>query len=267
MKKLPFEVHPAANIFPMIKGAAFKELVDDIRENGINEPVVFWNGKLLDGRNRSMACLEIGIDPLDHAIDIDPETDPVAFVLSANLHRRHLGETEREAVAAKIANLKHGEVGNGRKVDGSNDLSKSTADAAAQLNVSESGVKRAKAALKGGCKSLIEALEAGEIPSSTAKNFVKAVPDKKEQAKILEHGLPAVRQAIKDAKADQSRPSVKKSTPKEKEPDEPVAGVRKSIPEWVAAFGRSSTKANDMRIWFERLEDQHKTLLREWLTQ
>jgi ParB-like chromosome segregation protein Spo0J len=275
MKKLPFEVHPAANIFPMIKGAAFKELVDDIRDNGINEPIVFWNGKLLDGRNRSMACLEIGIDPLDHAIDINPETDPVAFVLSANLHRRHLGETEREVIGAKIANLKVGDVKTQKGGPSFDGPAKSTAEAAEQLNVSESGVERAKAALKGGCKSLCEALEAGEIPSSTAKNFVKAVPDKKEQAKILEQGLPAIRQAIKDAKADQSRPTTKKSTPKKSdpepesqpEPSEPATGVQKRIPEWVAAFGRSSTKANDMRIWFDRLDDQYKTLLKDWLAQ
>jgi ParB-like chromosome segregation protein Spo0J len=270
MRKLPFEVHPEANIFPMMRPAAFAQLVEDIRENGINEPIVFWKGKLLDGRNRSLALMEIGIDPMGHACDIDTEDlDPLAYVLSTNLHRRHLNETEREAVAAKIANLKHGEAGNGRKVDPSNDGSTSVADAAEQLNVSESGVERAKAAIKGGCKALIEALEAGEIPSSTAKNFVKAVPDKKEQAKILEHGLPAVRQAIKDAKADQSRPSTKVSTPKEKEP-EPEAnptGVRKNVPEWVAAFGRSSSKADDMKVWFDRLEDQYKTLLKDWLTQ
>jgi hypothetical protein len=260
MKKLPFEVHPAANIFPMIKGAAFNELVDDIRENGINEPVVFWNGKLLDGRNRSMACLEIGIDPLDHAIDIDPETDPVAFVLSANLHRRHLGETEREVVAAKIANLKHGGDRKTEEIKLSNDNLKSAAEAAEQLNVSESGVNRAKAAIKGGCKALIEALEAGEIPSSTAKNFVKAVPDKKEQAKILEQGLPAVRQAIKEAKADQSRPSTKVATPKEKEPEVEKRPAKTERQFFV-----------ELRKLFDEMDDFHKQrsveLWTDWLLE
>jgi ParB-like chromosome segregation protein Spo0J len=244
MKKLPFEVHPAANIFPMIKGTAFKELVDDIRENGINEPVVFWKGKLLDGRNRSMACLEIGIDPLDHAIDIDPETDPVAFVLSANLYRRHLNETERESVATKVAGLSKGD-NQHTKQDGANALS--TKNAAELLSVSEDGVKRNKAARKGGCKELAESLDAGEIPSSTAANFVKAVPDKKEQAKILEQGLPAVRQAIKESKADQSRPSTKVATPKAKEPETERRPAKTERQFFV-----------ELRKLFDEMDDFHK---------
>jgi ParB-like chromosome segregation protein Spo0J len=263
MKKLPFEVHPAANIFPMIKGAAFKELVDDIRENGINEPVVFWNGKLLDGRNRSMACIEIGIDPLDHAIDINPETDPVAFVLSANLHRRHLGETERETIAAKIANLEHGDVKT-QKSDPTIVGSKSTAEAAEQLNVNPRNVERAKAAIKGGCKELVALLEAGEIPSSTASKFVKAVPGKKEQAKILEGGLAAVRQAIKESKQSQSRPSIKAASEDSMEQPQAESENPKAKP-------KSSERQffNDLRKLFDEMDDFHKQrsleLWSEWL--
>jgi hypothetical protein len=70
-------------------------------------------------------------------------------------------------------------------------------------------VERAKAAIKGGCKKLVEALEAGEIPSSTAANFVKAVPDKKDQAEVLKGGIDAVRAVIKESKQDQARPTTK----------------------------------------------------------
>jgi hypothetical protein len=259
MKKLPFEVHPAANIFPMIKGEAFKELVEDIRHNGINEPIAFWKGQLLDGRNRSMACLELGIDPLDHACDLDPESvDPVAYVLSANLYRRHLNETERESVGAKIAGLKHGEAGNGRKVDGPNGLS--TQSAAELLSVSENGIKRNKSARKAGCDDLIDSLDAGEIPSSTAASFVKAVPDKKEQAKIIEGGLPAIRQAIKESKTDQSRPSIKVATPKEKELD-----AVKPKPKTERQF------FVELRTLFDSMDDFHRQqsleLWSKWLLE
>jgi hypothetical protein len=257
MKKLPFEVHPAANIFPMIKGAAFKELVDDIRDNGINEPIVFWNGKLLDGRNRSMACLEIGIDPLDHAIDIDPGTDPVAFVLSANLYRRHLNETERESVGAKVATLKHGDNQHSRG-DATNVASKK--EAAELLNVTVKGIERNKSARKTGCDELVESLDAGEIPSSTAAKFVKAIPDKKEQAKILEQGLPAVRQAIKEAKADQSRPSIKVATPKAKEPEAESRPAKTERQFFV-----------ELRKLFDEMDDFHKQrsveLWTDWLLE
>jgi ParB-like chromosome segregation protein Spo0J len=102
MNQLPFEVHPAAELFPLMSGDAFDELIEDVRKHGVKQPIVFWQGKLLDGRNRSHACLAIGIDPLNHACDLEEENvDPVEFVLTANLHRRHLSTSERAMVAAK----------------------------------------------------------------------------------------------------------------------------------------------------------------------
>jgi hypothetical protein len=63
-------------------------------------------------------------------------------------------------VASKLATLKHGEIGNGRKVDGSNDLS--TSDAATMLSVSEASVKRAKQVLANGSSELVKAVEQGD---------------------------------------------------------------------------------------------------------
>lgn len=259
MTKLPFEIHPAANVFPMMKGAAFRELVEDIRVNGINEPIAFLEGKLLDGRNRATACIELGIDPLDHACDMNPETcDPIAYVLSANLHRRHLGETEREAIAAKIANLERGGDRKSEQIKPQNCGLISTSDAAEQLNVNPRNVENAKAAIKGGCAALVESLEAGEIPSSTAAKFVKAVPDKKDQAKVLENGLPAVRQAIKESHQDQPRPTI--NLPKQKqraEPDENPA------PKTKRQF------FVELRALFDDMDDFHRQkgfeLYSEWL--
>jgi ParB-like chromosome segregation protein Spo0J len=235
-KQLGIEVHPAANIFPMIKGKAFDELVEDIRQNGLKESVVFYQGQLLDGRNRYRACQVLGIDPEAAEIDEEEGFDPVAWVLSMNLHRRHLGETEREAIGAKIANLKHGDVKT-QKNDATNVASKY--EVAEQLNVNAKGIERAKSAIKGGCKQLVEKLEAGEIPSSTAANFVKAVPDKRHQAEILKGGLKAVREVIKESKQEQSRPSIKtgsaeyqeelEDATKQEELTSVLVGIRRSM--------------------------------------
>ena len=227
MDKLPVKVHPAANLFPMMSGKAFDELVEDIRENGQQEPVTFYCGKVLDGRNRLKACEILDIEP--EAVELDEAivTDPVAWVLSMNLHRRHLSETQREAIAAKVANLKHGDVKSQRD-EGPNGPS-SIDDAACQLNVNPRSVKRAKAALKGGCKKLCEMLEAGEIKSSTAANFVKAVPDKKEQAEILKQGLAAVRDATRTAANEEPAATTVSYQPEESLPSEtqPLVATRK----------------------------------------
>ena len=93
--------HPAARLFPLIKGDEFEALVDDIRENGQREPILLHpDGSILDGRNRYLACQKLGIEPkFEHW---DGEGSPEEIVLSLNLHRRHLSSAQRAAIAVEI---------------------------------------------------------------------------------------------------------------------------------------------------------------------
>jgi hypothetical protein len=52
----PNQWHEAANLFPILHGAEFTSLVQDIRDNGLQNPVVLLDDKVLDGRNRLRAC-------------------------------------------------------------------------------------------------------------------------------------------------------------------------------------------------------------------
>jgi hypothetical protein len=61
---------------------------------------------ILDGRNRYRAAILKGINPRFRE-ELPP--DPYAFVASANLHRRHLDESQRAMIAARLATLREGE--------------------------------------------------------------------------------------------------------------------------------------------------------------
>jgi chaperonin cofactor prefoldin len=100
MPELKF--HPLADLFPLMEGVEFDALVTDIKANGQIDPIVLHEGMILDGRNRYRACLAAGARPRTveggkFGVLID---DPVTWVISANIHRRHLtAEQKRELIA------------------------------------------------------------------------------------------------------------------------------------------------------------------------
>ena len=91
------ELHPLCTLFPRLGEAEFAALVADIRANGLRQSIVTHNGMILDGGNRYRACLEAGVQPRFLEFDGD---NIVSFVLSANLHRRHLTPGQQAAIVA-----------------------------------------------------------------------------------------------------------------------------------------------------------------------
>ena len=99
------EFHSIAGILPLIEGKEFDALVADINAHGLREPIILFNGQILDGRNRYRACMTAGVEPRFRDFDGD---DPLAFVVSMNVQRRHLNESQRAMVAARLANMRQG---------------------------------------------------------------------------------------------------------------------------------------------------------------
>lgn len=150
---MSYGFHPHAGIFPLLDGEEFRALVEDIRANGQLDAIVLHDGLILDGRNRYTACLAAGVEPRFTDYDGD---DPLKFVLSANLHRRHLTDDQRAVVAARIANMPRGRPSNNPPSGG---FSQPTA--AKILSVPHRAVERAAVVLNHGVPELIESVDAG----------------------------------------------------------------------------------------------------------
>jgi hypothetical protein len=141
-----YEFHPLANLFPLMEGEEFDHLVEDIRENGLHEPIVLYEGKIIDGRNRYRACLVADVKPYTKSSGW-ADVDPLTYVISANLHRRHLTTQQRAAIAADLATMKLGDNKyrqEGTSSDAPSPSPVTEAQAAAALKVSKPSLQRAK---------------------------------------------------------------------------------------------------------------------------
>jgi hypothetical protein len=144
MSNTRYTIHPAAELFPMIEGSELESLVADISANGLQTPIATLDGQILDGRNRLEACTRANVKPRYQ--EVPKGTDPVRYITSANVHRRHLTTAQRAAIAAELANLEHGSNQRVRKEEGQNCPSSGTSinEAAEMMNVSPRSVKNAK---------------------------------------------------------------------------------------------------------------------------
>lgn len=160
------QFHPVAEIFPLMSPTEFESLVDDIRANTLREAIWIHDGQIIDGRNRYNACTQLGIEPRYR--EWDGAGSLVSFVVSLNLTRRHLNESQRAMVAQRLSTFRFGD--NQHTASEGPQICEplSQTDAAKLLNVSPRTVSSAKKVADKGAPELIQKVESGEISVSAA---------------------------------------------------------------------------------------------------
>jgi N6-adenosine-specific RNA methylase IME4 len=190
------EFHPVANIFPLMDEVALVDLKNDIAKHGLREPIWLHNdGRIIDGRNRFQACALAGVEPRFRTF-LGSDDKLVAFVVSLNLHRRHLDESQRATVGAKLESLAHGQ----KKSDMPIGISR--AEAAEMLNVGERSIARAKHVLEQGAPELVAAVERGEVSVNAAATIAEA--PKEQQREIVARGEKEILEAAKAIRAEKA---------------------------------------------------------------
>lgn len=188
-------IHPVAEIFPRMPAAEFEALKADIAAHGLREPAWAKDGAIIDGRHRWRACEELGVECPVREYE---GADLVAFVVSLNLRRRHLDESQRAMVAASLANL-----GEGRPSATASIEAVSQTNAAQMLNVSRSAVQRAAAVFADGSPELVSAVqdglvsvsaatEAAELDADTQRAIVEEVANGRKASEVIREYKPHV---------------------------------------------------------------------------
>jgi hypothetical protein len=190
--------HELSKIVPAHSKDQHKELLEDIRENGLRIPIVLFDGKILDGNGRYHACKELaGITKLDH-LRFRSETFPGApadartFVISTNVKRRHLSESQRALIAAQLAT---GAWGGDRSK--ASIVALTQEEAAKLMNVGEATVQRAASVIGIGNTKLVDAVVKGDVAVSAADKFAKS--DRQDELLTKHNGdiVEAVKEAAK----------------------------------------------------------------------
>lgn len=217
------EFHSVASIFPLMGQTELNALSADIATNGQREPIWTHDGKIIDGRNRYLACVAAGIDP--HCREWSGQGSLVAYVLSLNLHRRHLSSSQKAVVAL--------------------DLERYLAVEAKARMAAGGGDKRSQAAQSGLQKietpiqpPLHAAQQAADLVGtnrqyvSDAKTLATTAPELLEQVRSGEITIPQAKKRQKDEKRDEVREQ--KDTSARQQETRPSASLS-CWSEWLSA--------------------------------
>ena len=161
----------------------FQALVDDIDNNGQREPVMIYEGMVLDGWHRYQACTSLGMEPTKFEFQGD---DPVAFVLSQNLHRRHLSASQRAAAVVSCTQWRPVGKAKPETISGL----KTEKEMAKTAGTSDRTIRDAKTAHKAG---LTEVVKSGAMTANEAAKVARGTVEKpapKIEIQFVEEGAP-----------------------------------------------------------------------------
>lgn len=207
------EVHEVANIFPMMSEDEYKQLIDDIRVNGLREPIWLHENKIIDGRNRYKACKEAGVSPRFR--EWDGKGSLIKFVVSLNLHRRHLNSSQRAMLAVDVEKHLAEEASKNMSLGGGD---KKSEEAKSGFQIFENPIikpihaaKEAAAATHTNHQYVVDAkkivTQAPELKEAVLSGVLN-IPDAKAVAKLPEPQRAAVMEKVTSSKGTKPKTAI-----------------------------------------------------------
>lgn len=189
--------HPACLLFPRLSDADLQALADDIRQNGLLNPIVTLDGQILDGRNRLEACKIAGVKP--RFVEWNGEGSPLSWVVATNLMRRHLTASQRAVVAFDLLPMLEAEakvrqrqsLGRGKK--GANKLATSSGKAsqfAARIAKANSAYVEQIKTISKKAPEIIQEMKSGRITVNEAVRLSRIDESRRQQILAAVHKHP-----------------------------------------------------------------------------
>jgi hypothetical protein len=232
MNKTIYEIHPLAACWP--KPENFEDIMTSIKEQGQLDPITLYEGKILDGVQRYRICGLYGIETRFETPEI---TDPLAYVLAKNKHRRHATKGQIAMAVAKMAKLPRGGNGSNQyeqksKCDVTSHL-QNVNQLAKAAGISTKEIGRAKHIHAKGSPEVIEAVQTGKICADIGSRIAK---------------LPKEAQAEAVQKAKTKKPPKMKTIETDSDKTTTVNGQKIRLKEFFASNDKSNTAA-PVREW------------------
>ena len=173
-------------LLPPLNDSELHALADDIRQNGLLNPIVLLDGQVLDGRNRFNACQIAGVKP--RFVEWGGDGSPLALVIALNFMRRHLTASQRAVVAFELLPMLEAEAkdrqrlspGRGRKV--ANKLATSSGKAsqfAARIAKTNSAYVENVKSINRKAPEVIPEIRSGHMTLNEAVQLVKIAPERR----------------------------------------------------------------------------------------
>jgi len=172
--------HALSSAFPSMTEGQLEDLVEDIKQNGLLEPIVVYQNQILDGWHRWSACQRANITP--EFVTYGGE-NPIDYVKSKNLNRRHLSESQRAMAVVACNEWQKANTPDGVKPE------KILAE---EAQVGLRSISRAVLAHNAG---MADDVMAGDITLYAAEKKIRNKPER-ETVRVSTEGLEAYQQQI-----------------------------------------------------------------------
>lgn len=173
---ISYSQHPLSSAFPHMEELDFVELSASIESTGLLNPIVLYQGMVLDGWHRYCACQDsnTAIKTIEYT-----GKNPREFVLAQNKSRRHLTKSQIALSAVKVYDWLDNGVKQG--LQGSSAPSaevKSTAEIAKNAGVSKRTIEQAKLVETKAPEEIKAKVVNGEISLKKAEEIINPKKEK-----------------------------------------------------------------------------------------